>query len=523
MTASTLTLTPGAHAPGAGACADTTTHTHAPLVHPVGLPFGPAEPTAAAAFARVTRPGYEDWLDHVTSAGGCTRPIRLRGISHVVDTTTGEVRSSRSTADMPDGVVYKACGNRRASVCPSCADTYRADTYHLVLAGLVGGKTVPDTVSRHVAAFVTFTAPSFGLVHSRWAKKGQPAKVCRPRRHPQICPHGVDLRCFHKHHENERALGQPLCLDCYDHTGQVVWNVMAGELWRRTTDKIKTALDTWAETHGTKVRVSYAKVAELQARGVAHFHALIRLDGIDPDNPEHVVAPCEHATHALLEHVITRAVQSTTFHSLPHPDNRHGWPIGWGEQLDFRPVRLAADGAVTETQVAGYLAKYATKSTEDAGHTSARITPDTIRCYTAPDTHVSRLIRACWRLGRRGCDLDPTQAAKNSGRFSYRRLRRWAHMLGFGGHFSTKSRRYSTTLRALREARTTWRREHHRTTEHLEAEPETTLIVANFAYADTGWHTTGDALLANTAAAKAREHRAVARQEYAELEALDLI
>ena len=26
------------------------------------------------------------------------------------------------------------------------------------------------------------------------------------------------------------------------------------------------------------------------------------------------------------------------------------------------------------------------------------------------------------------------------------RLRPWAHMLGFRGHFSTKSRRYSTTL-----------------------------------------------------------------------------
>jgi hypothetical protein len=34
-------------------------------------------------------------------------------------------------------------------------------------------------------------------------------------------------------------------------------------------------------------------------------------------------------------------------------------------------------------------------------------------------------------------------------------------VLGFGGHFSTKSRRYSTTLRALRDARTTWRRTHH--------------------------------------------------------------
>jgi excisionase family DNA binding protein len=31
-------------------------------------------------------------------------------------------------------------------------------------------------------------------------------------------------------------------------------------------------------------------------------------------------------------------------------------------------------------------------------------------------------------------------------------------MLGFRGHFSTKSRRYSTTLGALRDARAEWRR-----------------------------------------------------------------
>ena len=47
--------------------------------------------------------------------------------------------------------------------------------------------------------------------------------------------------------------------------------------------------------------------------------------------------------------------------------------------------------------------------------------------------HVAELVRACWELGGR-----PNLAGL--------RLRKWAHMLGFGGHFSTKSRRYSTTL-----------------------------------------------------------------------------
>ena len=36
-------------------------------------------------------------------------------------------------------------------------------------------------------------------------------------------------------------------------------------------------------------------------------------------------------------------------------------------------------------------------------------------------------------------------------------LRRWAHMLGFRGHFLTKSRAYSLTFTALRAVRATWR------------------------------------------------------------------
>jgi hypothetical protein len=175
---------------------------------------------------------------------------------------------------------------------------------------------------------------------------------------------------------------------------------------------------------------------------------------------------------------------------------------------------------ITETAVAGYLAKYATKATEATGHISGRITTTNLTTYTETRTHTARLIEACWRLGRPGSDLDPTQAAKNSGRLSYTRLRRWAHMLGFGGHFSTKSRHYSTTLRALREARATWRREQHRTAEHL-TNTETTLIIGNYTYADTGWKTIGDALLANTAAAKAREHRLTARDQITQTTDLD--
>ena len=113
----------------------------------------------ATAMRRAARPGYRRWLDHVSSVGGCERPIRLAGHLHTLNPTTGQVLASRSTETLPDGVIYVPCGDRRASVCPACAETYRADTYHLIRAGLIGGKGVPNTIATHPVVFATFTAP----------------------------------------------------------------------------------------------------------------------------------------------------------------------------------------------------------------------------------------------------------------------------------------------------------------------------------------------------------------------------
>ncbi|MEI8413150.1 MULTISPECIES: replication initiator [unclassified Kribbella] len=553
---------------------------HRPTVKP-GKRHNPASGVEEAIARAASTADYGAWLEHTASAGGCVRPVQLRGEAHVVSERTGRIISTRHTDDMPDGVIYKACGNRRAAVCPSCAEIYRGDTYQLVLAGLRGGKATPASVAQHPCAFVTFTAPSFGPVHSARKHRGKDGQlrnqVCRPRRKPELCPHGVDLRCHQTHQDGENILGTPLCLDCYDHDHQVVWNALSGELWRRTMDRAKDILRAWGRDHGIAVKLSYGKVAEMQARGVAHFHALVRLDGGTyvtghevhrhrisdktgrhlacmpkrrpetcphgvviacrikhvPDDPSleqplcpdcaqqrqagiHILAkPHLSADHALVHHAVRIAVERTRLRSLPHPDNPDGWLIEWGTQLDVRPVRQAVDGEITETAVAGYLAKYATKGAEATGHSSARLTNATVARYATRHTHAGRLVDACWRLGRPGSDLDEDEAAKNSGRLSYRRLQRWAHMLGFGGHFSTKSRQYSTTLKALREARAEWRRERHRTADHTD-DVETTLIVGSFTYAATGWRTIGDALLANTAAAKAREHRRLVKELLAE-------
>jgi hypothetical protein len=98
-------------------------------------------------------------------------------------------------------------------------------------------------------------------------------------------------------------------------------------------------------------------------------------------------------------------------------------------------------------------------------------------------------------------------------RTRYGRLQAWAHMLGYGGHFSTRSRAYSVTLRTLRKARQDWRRRTwHRTAEHV-ADDDGREIVTELGYAGIGWHTIGDAALANAAAARARERRLTAHDE----------
>ena len=253
------------------------------------------------------------------------------------------------------------------------------------------------------------------------------------------------------------------------------------------------------------VRVAHGKVAEFQARGAVHFHALLRLDGNDPPTPTSCCPrPPPHRRRPGRRRPVRRPD-----HQLPHPGPpgpARGWTIAWGTQLDVRVITWPAP-ATSPTAVAGYLAKYATKATEVTGHTSRRITPDTIDLYADPDgTHTERLIDACWSLG-----ADPAT-----------RLRRWAHMLGFGGHFLTKARRYSVTFRDLRQARITYRRgqdpgpEHGpiRTADH--ADDETILIVGTLTFAGTGWHTSGDALLANTAADQARKRRQAGRDELAD-------
>jgi hypothetical protein len=191
-----------------------------------------AEQLAGALLDRATRPDYQRFEGQLRSSGYCARPVRLQG--HIEVCEGGGRRRVWSTAREPDGILRKACGNRREAVCPQCAERYRGDAYQLMAAGLRGGKGVPESVVEHPAVFFTLTAPSFGPVHTRPRGADGTARRCRPRRDAPVCEHGVPLSCGQVHGEEDPCLGEPLCLECFDHRGAVIWNNRLGELWRRT-------------------------------------------------------------------------------------------------------------------------------------------------------------------------------------------------------------------------------------------------------------------------------------------------
>ncbi|MGI5487979.1 replication initiator [Microtetraspora malaysiensis] len=76
------------------------------------------------------------------------------------------------------------------------------------------------------------------------------------------------------------------------------------------------------------------------------------------------------------------------------------------------------------------------------------------------------------------------------------RLTQWAHMLGFRGHFSTRSRHYSTTLGDIRADRTEHAIDQDITTGRLPLfEEDTVLVISEWHYVGRGF-TPGDALIA---------------------------
>ncbi|MEU3342588.1 replication initiator protein RepSA [Streptomyces sp. NPDC006668] len=439
--------------------------------------------TLADVLRVANRADFDRWQEQIKRTGGCSDPIRLIGATKTIDPTTKTVLHAYTTEDEPGGMLRIACGNRRASRCPACAWTYAGDTYHLIRAGLVGdpGKGTPHTIRDHPRVFATLTAPSFGPVHNR--------------------PDNRPCRCGTRHGEDAPELGAPLDPDTYDYAGAVLWNNHASDLWRYFTIYLRREIARRAgltqKAAHEQSRVSFGKVAEYQKRGAVHFHAVIRFDGPDgPDDP-----PPAWATLDLLTDAIHAAAARVTV-DVPPAGDEPARTLRWGTQIDVQPIGAFGHGEeITEQAVASYVAKYATKAAETTGTVDRRIgNKEALVLLDVPD-HPARLIAACLDLHA----LYPD-----------RKLRDWAHMLGFRGHFSTKSRRYSTTLGALRQVRADYRAAQQRQALGLpdpDDTPEaTTLTLAHWSYAGHG-HTPGESWLAVNIRRDIQHNRETAREE----------
>jgi hypothetical protein len=298
--------------------------------------------------------------------------------------------------------------------------------------------------------------------------------------------------------------------------------------------------------------------------------------------------PDNRFTSELLEQALRATVEEV---KVKIPDELGAGVVRWGQQLDIQ--QLSTDDE-ERRRWSSYLAKYTTKSTEQAGGLLHRITRSEVEHVQVSD-HNRRYLRSAFELDDRVSDaivadplppppprgpclapatsrypnelmlrvlqamstdervlirlhigdalvgqitrrttdglvLDtgheiavaevcaitaaPLQPAKRDRRD--RRLAACAHTFGYRGHCLTKSRGYSINFKDLRQARVDHVRaqllangdQKQRELAELAAERR----VTRFEFVGVGHLTTADAYLAAQAAARAREHRELARE-----------
>ncbi len=180
------------------------------------------------------------------------------------------------------------------------------------------------------------------------------------------------------------------------------------------------------------------------------------------------------------------AVARTTAPNPAQPRN----VIRWGPQN-----HIVAIPAGDRSRLAGYLAKYTTKSVDTGGVLDRRLRSGELDGLPVAE-HLRRLAETAWTLADhpRLVDLN---------------LRNWAHTLGYRGHWLTKSRTWSTTLTQLRTDRHNWQLAHH----GHHPETDSTTAIGEWAYQGNGHTTAADAWLARHAAANRQQHRRIAWEE----------
>ena len=107
--------------------------------------------------------GFDAFRAQVRATRACRRPVRLSGET-IGDRRKDPPRGRSSTArDLPDGVLLKACGTRRETLCPPCASLYpRGRLRSGGCRASRWARAIPEESCTTIRpCFLTLTAPFF--------------------------------------------------------------------------------------------------------------------------------------------------------------------------------------------------------------------------------------------------------------------------------------------------------------------------------------------------------------------------
>ena len=146
------------------------------------------------------------------------------------------------------------------------------------------------------------------------------------------------------------------------------------------------------------VRIRFVKVAEYQARGVVHFHAVIRLDAARRGLPA--------AASRLHRRAPGRGHRPGRRRRHRHSPARTARPSGSASEPRPTPgiiregSELTATGQALDGQaVANYIAKYATKTLTAPGVPSQRLRHLVDVRHLRCSAHYKQMITTAWQLG----------------------------------------------------------------------------------------------------------------------------
>lgn len=332
-------------------------------------------------------------------------------------------RADTHTGEITNHAYAKPCGSRLAAKCSHCSNVYRGDAISVLQSGLKGSEnsTVPFT-------FITFTAPGadvFGHTHQRVvviAKSG--------RSHVSWCG------CRQVHAEDDEFIGTPLDPATYRFDRAADFNAHASRLLTVTMQRLGRVVGR---------KLSYARVAEFQTRGLIHFHVIVK--GIVTERSVQTVVRGGVDLRIVEDNESRGPGTGLRRRNANVKAARHGeWT--WGAQVDVQ--RVLPGG---KFGVGAYLTKllcYAVKGTD----TSAN----------GPYNHRRKMQRAALSTHKckKGMDCALGSRLLPDGRSFYQsdQSRRFCrgHQLayngwGFRGHVLAFSRKWGVTFKEVRNKR----------------------------------------------------------------------